>query len=148
MFQWIHHSQIKSIASTTMLDLKGSNSKQWILTFGNRSLSAIGGGKQLSRLAGWGNFQRKRFPGPLGVPPAPPCTRVPERPMRTWTILEMYINIGAAATLYFSLRWFFLIITVIFFWNCMVSRTSSQLLVLSWDNSKEGQNFQYLCNLD
>ena len=47
----------------------------WIPTFGNRYLSAIGGGKQRSRLAGWVQLSAEagKTPGPHGVPPAPPC---------------------------------------------------------------------------
>ena len=44
-----------------------------IPTFGNCCLSAIGGGKQRSRLAGWVQLSAEAAPGPHGVPPAPPC---------------------------------------------------------------------------
>ena len=43
-----------------------------IPTFGNRCLSAIGGGKQWSRLVGWVQLSAEAAPGPW-VPPAPPC---------------------------------------------------------------------------
>ena len=41
-----------------------------IPTFGNRCLSAIGGGKQRSRLAGWVQLSAEAAPGPHGVPPS------------------------------------------------------------------------------
>ena len=43
-----------------------------IPTFGNRCLSAIGGGKQRSRLAGWVQLSVEAAPGPHGVHPVPP----------------------------------------------------------------------------
>ena len=42
-----------------------------IPTFGNRCLSAIGGGKQRSRLAGWVQLSAETAPGHHGVPPSP-----------------------------------------------------------------------------
>ena len=53
-----------------------------IPTFGNPCLSAIGGGKQRSRLAGWVQPSAEAAPGPHGVPPAP-MQKIPERSMRT-----------------------------------------------------------------
>ena len=44
-----------------------------IPTFGNRCLSAIGGGKQRSRLAGWVQLSAEATPGPQWVAPAPFC---------------------------------------------------------------------------
>ena len=44
-----------------------------IPTFGYRCLSAIGGRKQRSRLAGWVQLSAEAAPGPHGVPPAPVC---------------------------------------------------------------------------
>ena len=46
-----------------------------IPTFGNRCLSATGGGKQRSRLAGWVQLSAEAAPGPHGVPPWPPGQR-------------------------------------------------------------------------
>ena len=43
-----------------------------IPTFGNRCLSAIGGEKQWSRLAGWVQLSAEVAPGPHGLPPSPP----------------------------------------------------------------------------
>ena len=43
-----------------------------IPTFLNRCLSAIGGEKQWSRLAGWVQLSAEAAPGPHGVPPTPP----------------------------------------------------------------------------
>ena len=43
-----------------------------IPTFGNRCLSAIGGEKQRSRLAGWVQLSAEAAPGPRGVPSSPP----------------------------------------------------------------------------
>ena len=54
-----------------------------IPTFGNRCLSAIGGGKQRSRLAGWVQLSAEATPGPHGVPPVPPCAENLGRPMKT-----------------------------------------------------------------
>ena len=61
-----------------------------IPTFGNRCLSAIGGGKQWSRLAGWVQLSAEAAAGPHGVPPAP-MQRIPERPMRIKMIREIYM---------------------------------------------------------
>ena len=47
--------------------------KDSVPTFGNHCLSAIGGRKQRSRLAGWVQLSAEAAPGPHGVPPAPPC---------------------------------------------------------------------------
>ena len=53
--------------------IKASNLlSKWITTFGNRCLSAIGGEKQRSRLAGWVQLSMEAAPGPHGVPPSPP----------------------------------------------------------------------------
>ena len=43
-----------------------------IPTFDNGCLSAIGGGKQRPRLAGWVQLSGVAAPGPHGVPPWPP----------------------------------------------------------------------------
>ena len=64
-----------------------------IPTFGNRCLSAIGGAKQRSRLAGWVQLSAAAAPGPHGVPPV--------RPMRTQMMREIYINSGAATVVAF-----------------------------------------------
>ena len=48
------------------------NENVWIPTFGNRCLSAIGGGKQWSRLAGWVQLSAEAASGPHGEPPSPP----------------------------------------------------------------------------
>ena len=59
--------------------------KQWgliIPTFGNRCLSAIGGGKQRSRLTEWVQLSAEAAPGPHGEPPAPP------RAENTWAADE------------------------------------------------------------
>ena len=45
-----------------------------ILTFVNNLLSAIGGEKQWSRLAGWVQLSAEMGPAPHGVPPVPHCT--------------------------------------------------------------------------
>ena len=55
------------------------HSKATFPTFGNRCLSAIGGGKQRSRLAGWVQLSAEAAPGPHGVPPAPPGRWEPYR---------------------------------------------------------------------
>ena len=44
-----------------------------IPTFGNRCLSAIGGGKQRSHLAGWVQLSAEVAPAPHGVPPRHPA---------------------------------------------------------------------------
>ena len=73
---WFH-----VLKATHMTALQDDISVSWpsfpsqfntIPTFGNRCLSAIGGGKQRSRLAGWVQLSAEAAPGFHGVPPAPP----------------------------------------------------------------------------
>ena len=58
-------------AAANFDDIVKFGDRRQIPTFGNRCLSAIGGGKQRSRLAGWVQLSVEAAPGPHGVPPAP-----------------------------------------------------------------------------
>ena len=75
---WQHPALIGWIPS----DQSDACRQHWRLpipTFGNRCLSAIGGGKQWSRLAGWVRLSAEAAPGPHGAPPAPPGRWEPYR---------------------------------------------------------------------
>ena len=111
-----------------------------IPTFGNRCLSAIGGEKQRSRLAGLVQLSAEAAPGPIGVPPSPPGPTDDNIDDAG----NLHEQLHCDNILFFSVEVFFypncvLIISSYFFlWNFIVCRTSHSYWRWdkSWDKSE------------
>ena len=77
--EWVFQESVKGQSFWDRKCLEGDSNPPFpghndlIPTFGNRCLSAIGGGKQRSRFAGWVQLSAEAAPGRNWVPPAPPC---------------------------------------------------------------------------
>ena len=96
----------------------------WIPTFGNRCLSAIGGGKQRPRLAGWVQLSAEAAPGPHGV-----SQSLPGRWEYRWR--GKFTQIAALQQHFiffyksvFNSNCVLIISSYFFFWNFIVWRTS------------------------